>query len=401
MNRELRNQTDILIRSVLDDIRIDNVVRRELENYSYPKGKTIILAIGKAAYDMALAASEVVKTDEGYILTKYGHSKGKIDNFEIFEASHPLTDINGILASEKIVERLSDLDPDDEVILLLSGGGSALFEIPLIPMEDIRKINEQLLSKGCSIDEINTIRKRLSKVKGGRLAKIIEPAHIRMIVISDVVSDRLDVIASGPAWKDDSNSKEALGIIERYEIDIDDKTRELLKVETPKECDNVEARIISGVKDLARAAEKAARKLGYETILVSDRLEMDVEEAGKLLMEIAHKQRNNTAIIAAGETTVRIKGNGLGGRNQHLALYCAQFIKDEDMCVISLGSDGTDGPTDAAGGYTDGDTLSELENYHEYLDNCDSYHALLQTGGLLITGPTGTNINDMIVILKK
>ena len=255
--------------------------------------------------------------------------------------------------------------------------------------------------------EINTIRKRLSDVKGGRFARHCAPAHVFSVVLSDVLGDPLDMIASGPAAPDTSTCAQALAIAEKYGLDLSADARALLAQETPKELHNVTTRINGSVRELCAAAANAARDLGYEPFILTDQLTCQAREAGSFLASILKTNAGagrNLAFIAGGETVVKLTGTGKGGRNQELALAAALGIDGIlGAVVFSVGSDGTDGPTDAAGGYVDHRTASELKamgvDIDQVLRDNDSYHALLKTGGLIITGPTGTNVNDVAVAL--
>jgi hydroxypyruvate reductase len=251
---------------------------------------------------------------------------------------------------------------------------------------------------------MNTIRKRLSGVKGGRFALACAPAHVYSIVLSDIIGDPLDMIASGPAYPDSSTREEAQEIARKYELRLSDEAWECLKHETPKELGNVETVITGSVRELCQAAKTACEELGYETEILTDTLDCEAKNAGRWLAGIAREHRDTDrklAFIAGGETVVHITGSGLGGRNQELAMAAADGIKGMKAAVFSVGSDGTDGPTNAAGGYADGDTVRELArkgmDIAAYLANNDAYHALDAVGNLIITGPTGTNVNDVTI----
>ena len=257
---------------------------------------------------------------------------------------------------------------------------------------------------------MNTIRKRLSAVKGGRFAELCRPARVFTVVLSDVVGDRLDVIASGPACPDASTSAEALAIAKQYGLRLSAQAWELLRQETPKTLDHVEMKITGSVSELCRAAADQAAALGYRPWILTDTMDCQAKEAGAFLASCARYQRNHgtepTALIAGGETVVELTGGGLGGRNQELALSAAAVLDGtEGVTLLSAGSDGTDGPTDAAGGIVDGSTAEALRwagiSIPEILKNNDAYHALGRCGGLLVTGPTGTNVNDVAVALVR
>ncbi|MGN0266948.1 MAG: glycerate kinase, partial [Lachnospiraceae bacterium] len=284
-----------------------------------------------------------------------------------------------------------------------------LFEKPLVEAEELSRITGHLLACGADITEINTIRKRLSAVKGGKFAQLCEPAHVYSIVLSDILGDPLDMIASGPAYPDSSTCKDALQIAEKYKLELSREAWKLLHEETPKRLDNVETVITGSVKNLCRAARAACEQLGYRTILLTDQMDCQAKEAGAFLGAIAKSHQEtceSLAFIAGGETVVHLTGKGKGGRNQELALAAAEKIAGlSDTAVFSVGSDGTDGPTDAAGGYCDGRTAGILEeagiNIFQVLQENDAYHALKKSDGLIVTGATGTNVNDVAVVLIK
>lgn len=410
MNHALRADGEQILRSALNVVQPDAAVRRTLQSFSPCGGRSLIVAIGKAAWQMARAAVDTLdQVDGGIVITKYGHSKGDIPGLLCLEAGHPVPDENSFSATRKVLELTCGLSADDTVIFLISGGGSALFELPLIPGDELAHITRQLLARGADIVEINCIRKRLSMVKGGRFALHCAPARVLSIVLSDVLGDGLDSIASGPAYPDSCDSAMAKAIAEKYALELSNKARALLDVETPKTLDNVQTYINGSVRELCAAAAAAAAKLGYEPIYLTDRLSCEAREAGRFLSSIAQSHADSgksLAFIAGGETVVHLTGSGLGGRNQELALAACEGIAGlKNAAVLSLGSDGTDGPTDAAGGYVDGDTLSALQGcgieLHKVLRDNDAYHALKAVGGLIITGPTGTNVNDVSIALLR
>jgi len=382
-------------------------------------GRVYLIAVGKAAWTMAKAASDYLgdKLAQGIVVTKYEHSRGALPRIEIYEAGHPISDENTIWATEKCIELATSLTSTDELLFLVSGGGSALFEKPMngISLEDVRNISSQLLECGADIIEINMIRKRLSAVKGGRFAMLAASSRIFSIVLSDVLGDRLDTIASGPAVPDGSTTKDAIRIMEKYDLKLTELQRKYLMIETPKEITNAETVITGSVRTLCNSAKKAAELLGYTPFVLTTTMNCEAREAGRLLSAIAtdilsgnSSIKRPCAIIAGGETVVTLNKNvqGKGGRNQELALAAACGIAGlKDVVFFSLGSDGTDGPTDAAGGIVDGTSLDKLKaqelDAYKILANNDSYHGLKAINALLFTGPTGTNVNDVSVILCK
>lgn len=407
----LRLDSNKIIESAINSALPNNAVRKALQDEDFSGGKLILVSIGKAAWSMAQSACEFLgnRINEGIVITKYDHAQGDLQNVRIMEAGHPIPDANSFAATEEAIKMVSGLSAEDKVLFLISGGGSALFEKPLINENELEPLTKQLLASGADIIEINTIRKRLSAVKGGKFAKLCEPAQVISVVLSDIIGDPLDMIASGPAYPDSSTSEQATEIIRKYGITVSEEISELLKMETPSKLNNVRTKITGSVTQLCFAAERTCRDLGYEPILLTASLRCQAREAGSFLGSIAQYYNSTDkplAFIAGGETVVQLKGKGKGGRNQELALSAADEISGlKNVAVFSIGSDGTDGPTDAAGGYVDTDTKKLLAqkgiDIFETLENNDAYHALKASGGLIITGPTGTNVNDLSVLLIK
>ena len=406
MNQALRADAEAIVRAAIDAMRPDAAVRRALEHVRLG-GRVYLVAVGKAAWQMASAALRYLDRPikAGIVVTKYGHVMGELPNVTCYEAGHPVSDRNSYAATQAVLDLTAHLTEADTVLFLLSGGGSALFERPLIDPDEYQSITKQLLASGADIVEMNTVRKRLSAVKGGRFALHCAPARIEGIVLSDVLGDPIDSIASGPAAADPSTSEQAEAVARKYGLTLSRAAWACLKTETPKRVDNAHLLIIGSVRELCRAAEVACRERGYEPVFLTDRLSSEAREAGRWLAQVLRDHADSgapLAFLAGGETVVHVTGTGLGGRNQELALAAAEGIAGmERAAVISVGSDGTDGPTDAAGGYADGDTLATLKaagvSLRTALENNDAYHALQSVGGLIFTGPTGTNVNDIAV----
>lgn len=404
----LRETADRIIQTSIRAVQPEAAVRRALEGFSCA-GRVILIAIGKAAWSMADAAWRTLGTRicAGAVITKYLHSRGPIGPLQIFEAGHPLPDANSVRAAREALLLTEGLTERDCVLFLVSGGGSALFESPLVPLAELEDVTQQLLACGADIVEMNTIRKRLSAVKGGRFAAHCAPAKVQTIVLSDILGDPPDMIASGPTAPDLSCCDEALKIAEKYDLQLGPAARTCLGTETPRHLDNVQMQIIGSVRELCAAAAAQCRALGYEPLYLTDRLNCEAREAGRFLAAIARSHANDgkkLAFIAGGETVVRLTGSGLGGRNQEIALAAAENLSGlSNAAVISIGSDGTDGPTDAAGGYADGGTQAALAaagwNIADALRQNDAYHALQSVNGLVHTGPTGTNVNDVAIAL--
>lgn len=410
----LRKNATEIVNQVINYVLPDNAVKRVLKEIRLDEN-VVIVAIGKAAWRMAKSAKDFLgeRVTKGIVITKYGHSEGKIEGLEIYEAGHPIPDENTIIATQRVLQMVSELCKKDTVLFLVSGGGSALFEKPKgkITLGQLQNLTDQLLKSGASIVEINTVRKHLSSVKGGRFAQSVYPARIVSLVLSDVLGDRLDSIASGPAWPDSSTSEDALKIIEKYKIDVDDSILRELSEETPKRLENVESYLIGSVKVACERAYQLASQFGYNALIVTTTLSCEAREAGKFISSIVKEIVENdrpisrpAALILGGETVVHVTGSGKGGRNQELALSSAVEIAGmSDVVICSVGTDGTDGPTDAAGGIVDGTTCARMKALGidpvKMLLNNDSYNALKAVGDLVITGPTGTNVNDLIITL--
>lgn len=406
MNQTLRSDAEKAIYTAINAVMPEGAVRKALLGKQFP-GRVFLVAAGKAAPKMAEAATSVLSAPitGGVVISKYGHFEEPITGLRCFEAGHPVPDKNSVAAADAVLKLTENLREDDTVLFLLSGGGSALFEKPLIPLEELQDITSQLLACGAEIVEINTIRKRLSAVKGGKFAAHCAPAKVEAIILSDILGDPLDMIASGPVSPDSATCDDAQKITEKYRLRLSEDAEALLRVETPKNLDNVNAQVVGSVRELCRAAGEACRSMGYETIFLTDQLNCEAREAGRFLAAILRSHRNDgkkTAFLAGGETVVHLTGKGKGGRNQELALAACEGIRGmPNAAVISVGSDGTDGPTDAAGGYVDGASYDELckngIKLHGVLQENDAYHALLAIGGLIVTGPTGTNVNDICI----
>ena len=410
MNQLLRKDADAIIQASLQAVLPDEAVARALRDFQPGSGRILLVSAGKAAWQMAAAAVRTLgMVDDGIVVTKYEHVMGEIPGVACYEAGHPVPDDNSFRATQKALDMVQDLTAEDTVLFLLSGGGSALFEKPLIPGAELQDITRAMLACGADIVEMNTIRKRLSAVKGGRFAQACAPAKVFSIVLSDILGDPLDMIASGPAYPDASTCGEALAIVEKYGFQLTEDALALLKQETPKTLDNVTTLITGSVRELCAAAAVKCRELGYEPILLTDQLCCEAREAGSFLGSILKTHAGDgkkLAYIAGGETVVHLTGKGLGGRNQELALAAAPVIAGlPGAAVFSFGSDGTDGPTDAAGGYTDEESLRDFADkgisVAGVLKENDAYHALKEIGGLIMTGPTGTNVNDAAVALLQ
>lgn len=404
----LRADAEKIITRAIAAVLPDAAVERALKGKTF-LGRVYLVAAGKAAWQMARAARACLQDNfcGGVVVTKYGHVKGEIADVACFEGGHPVPDENSLRGTDAALALTEDLTESDTVVFLLSGGGSALFEKPLLPLAELQDVTNQLLAAGADIVEINTIRKRLSAVKGGRFALHCRPASVFSVVLSDIIGDPLDMIASGPAAPDSSTCAEALAIAQKYGLRLSDGALACLRTETPKTLPNAVSRVTGSVRALCDAAEQAAQALGYRCIRLTDCLNCEAREAGRFLAAVARTHASPSeplAFLAGGETVVHLTGAGRGGRNQELALAAAEGLTGlTEAAVFSFGSDGSDGPTDAAGGFVDQDSFVALRaaglDPADVLRRNDAYPALERIGGLIRTGPTGTNVNDLAMLL--
>lgn len=408
--QQLHRDAHGMIDEALESVKPQSAVRKSLTALPDDGKSLYLLAIGKAAWSMAEAAADILgeRIVEGIVITKYGHVQGELKNIISYEAGHPIPDENSLKATRKALELADRLTADDRLVFLISGGGSALFEHSDLSLSELQEINRQLLVSGADIVSMNTLRKRFSNVKGGQFAERVKPAQIFSLVLSDVLGDRLDMIASGPAYPDHSTSEEAKSIVADYGIDLPKKAIALLDKPLPQDLSYVTTEIIGSVRKLIASAEAEASARGYDTIVLSDKVDCEARELGQFLGSLAEKKGSETrrklAFIVGGETVVTVRGNGVGGRNQEIALASVPYLANvPGSLVFSVGSDGTDGPTDAAGGIVDSTTLEKLSkanfNVADVLMRNDSYTALKAVDGLIMTGPTGTNVNDITCLL--
>ena len=393
-------------------------------------GRVLLIGMGKAAAKMAEAAAELLGSalSAGVLVTKYGHAAGaRLPGcLRVIEAGHPVPDENGLTGAGAIQELLRDSQPGDLVLGLVSGGASALTPLPEPPISlaDLQHMTELLLRSGATINELNTVRKHIDRLKGGGLARLAAPARLAALILSDVVGDPLDVIASGPTVPDDSTYQDAWQILERYGL-LAGAPQAILtylsagckgqRPETPKPGDPLFERttnvLVGSNRQAAQAALVEAARLGYAGLLLSSFMEGEAREIGKLAAALGRSlvQHNDplappACLVLGGETTVTLAMDGKGGRNQELALSAAHGLAGlKGVALMALASDGSDGPTDAAGAIVDGTTLEKIRCHGrdpaDDLRQHNAYLALQAAGSLMITGPTGTNVNDLIVIL--
>ena len=386
-----------------------------------------VTGCGKASAPMASAVEELLgdKIADGVIVVKYGHG-APLKKIRVVEAGHPIPDQAGLDGARQVVELVYKCDERDLVLFLISGGGSALLPFPAdgLSLADKQQTTEALLKSGAGIGEINTLRKHLSRLKGGQLAKLAAPARMIALILSDVIGDALDAIASGPTAPDNSTYDECLEILRRYQLHdrIPSAVVDYLQSgadgkydETPKPSDAifqaVQNVVIGSNRMAVEAARRRADELGYHTMILADSVEGESRAVAtshaSLMQEIARTNKpipRPACVISGGETTVTIYGDGVGGRNQEFALAAAIEIDGlNNAVVLSGGTDGTDGPTDAAGGIVDGSTVERGKamglDARDFLNRNDSYNFLRATDDLLVTGPTLTNVMDLQVAL--
>ncbi len=439
---ELRDIAHRTIHQAIEAVKPDVLIRRKLHlsgNRLRIERMTIsldtfqhiyVVGMGKASAWMAREFEQLLegRIDDGVVVVKYGHSV-PCQRIRIREAGHPVLDENGLQATAEILQIAQQAGEDDLVFCLISGGGSALLEQlpPGISLTELQETFQLLLASGANIEEVNTIRKHLSLVKGGQLARAIAPARCISLILSDVIGDPLEAIASGPTAPDPTTFQDAWKIVEKYHLSqkLPASVRNYLQAglagnqpETLKPNDpifrNVQNIILGNNREALRVAEQTLREAGFHTIVLTSQVEGEAREVARVLSAILKEiaafdlpLTRPAAVLMGGETTVTLRGQGKGGRNQELALAALLELKNVpgNYLLASVGTDGTDGPTDAAGGMIFPQmwqTIEQLQLHPEtYLQNNDAYHFLKKVDGLIITGPTGTNVMDIIFFLVK
>lgn len=383
--------------------------KKILESLDIINENITVFSIGKAAVPMARAAECVLgdKIKTGLLVTKYNHASDyNSPAFNIIESGHPVSDENSLIAAEKALSICKNLTKQDTLIVLLSGGGSALFEKSVLPAEKQRMITNALLKSGADINSINAIRRRISLVKGGKLAAAAYPAKVYTIALSDVLNNDKCTIASGITVSDSSSVQEVFDVIDKYIPQYKEYLSEFISNDDNININDAGFYFAGDINSLCQAAEEKAYELGYEVFSGTRQLCGEAKYIACDLIENTAAKKGKHAYVYGGETTVTIKGSGLGGRNQEMALQAAIKLKEkENILFASVGSDGTDGPTDAAGGIVDSNTYEIMKENgispENELKNNNSYYALSSADSLIITGPTGTNVNDLTIILTE
>ncbi len=381
-----------------------------------PRGRTIVIGAGKASAAMAQSFEKHWRHPlEGLIVTRYGHG-AKTKHIEVVEAAHPVPDEAGMKAAGRIMNLMQGLTKDDLVVALISGGGSSLLSLPAdgISAEDKRAVNRALLKSGAPIEDMNIVRKHLSNIKGGRLAAAAYPARVETLVISDVPGDDLAAVASGPTVPDPSTFAQARAVIAKYGIEVPASVKRHLaeaKHETPKHLDNARARCIASPQQSLMAAAKVARDAGYRPIILGDAIEGEARDVGFVMAGIALQARRfgqpikpPCAIISGGETTVTVRGQGIGGRNVEFLLALAIKLNGAaGIHALAADSDGIDGGADVAGAVINATSLTRarklgIDPWTE-LSNNNAHEFFKRLGDQVITGPTLTNVNDIRIVL--
>lgn len=387
-----------------------------------PKGRTLVIGAGKASAAMARAMEQNWPGElEGLVLTRYGHAV-PCERIEIVEAAHPVPDEAGQQAAVRMLERVQGLTPDDLVVCLISGGGSALLALPApgLTLEDKQAVNRELLRSGATIHEMNCVRKHLSAIKGGRLATACHPARVLTLAISDVPGDELSVIASGPTVPDESTFAQARAVLEKYGIDVPNSVRAHLERdedETPKPGDarlvNTETKLIAAPQQMLEAVAAQVREAGFTPLILSDRIEGETRDVAKVHAAIARQIQTHgqpvsapAVILSGGETTVTVRGKGKGGRNSEFVLALLDDLRGlPGISVLACDTDGIDGSEDNAGAFLTPETFSRAESLGlspaEFLSRNDAYSFFQQVDGLVVSGPSLTNVNDFRAILVE
>ncbi|MFL6415235.1 MAG: glycerate kinase [Bryobacteraceae bacterium] len=438
--KRLRRDAGLILKAAFEAAHAGNAVRRhlrktrnvlqvghiryDLRNFD----RILFFGVGKASLAMAAAVAEIVgpELQGGLVVTKHGHGGKLPKTLRLIESAHPVPDESGARAASDIIALLRELNTRDLLIVAVSGGASALLPAPVAPitLEEKGKTTDLLLKAGADIFELNAVRKHLSSLKGGQLAALAYPATVVSLQLSDVIGDPMDVIGSGLTAPDTSTFAQAIQVIRRYGLwdRIPPAVRERLEEgkagrlpETPKPSDplfdNVQNLVVGSSRLALAAAAKEAKRLGYKPLILSSTMQGETREVARVHAEILREVRNSgsplsapACLLTGGETTVTVRGAGKGGRNQEFVLAAAIAISAlRDVLVASAGTDGTDGPTDAAGARADGGTLKRAEvlgyDLQDHLDRNDSYPVFEALGDLIKTGPTGTNVMDVHLLL--
>ncbi len=416
---ELRKDILEILEKVLEEMNGYNIIKKSIikkDEKIFIKGRKIdllsfkrifLIGFGKASASMAKAMEELIDFDKGIIIST---EDVKLKKARIYKGCHPLPSYDNIKATEKIIDLVKNADYDDLIFALISGGGSSLLCKPRISLESMIEVTNELMKKGCTIEELNTVRKHLSCVKGGQLAKICK-AKIIGLIMSDIIGNPIEFISSGPTCEDSTTFHDAFKILKKYDVKNEEAV-ELIKSgiagkieETPKKLENVENFVIADIKMACEEAKDIAKEKGYNAKILKTDLRGEAKEIGKDLARYAKiYPRYHSILIAGGETTVKVKGKGKGGRNQEMMLSAIGEIRNEPIAMLSFGTDGIDGNSPAGGAIIDGFSYKKVEklglNPAKYLEENDSYSFFEKLGDAIITGYTGTNVMDIQIIGK-
>lgn len=386
--------------------------------FDLQNGRLILISIGKAAVPMAQAACDILGETavSGGIITKHLPENSKLP-LPLYQGNHPIPDQQSVAATTAVLHTISQLSPNDLVLCLISGGASALFTQPLLPLDLWQQLNQALLASGCTIQELNTVRRQLDAVKGGGLARSAAPAKVISLILSDVVGNDLAAIGSGPTVASSETPADALAVLERYRVRDGLETavyqtiiatlQQLNQINHPPPNNILDNIIIGSIQHAAQAAAAQAETLGFRTRLLTTRLEGEARQVGQFAAALAIDAPPQSATILGGETTVTLRGNGSGGRNLEIVLAAAIGLAGwPNRTITSFATDGEDGPTGMAGATVSGQTIQDSHTALTYLINNDSYTYFQQLDAaghgshLIKTGPTGTNVNDLLIILN-
>ena len=415
---DLKQDALAIFHAALEAAEAGHAVRRHFFSPTGEFDRVSLIAVGKAACPMAAAVQEIVgeRLNAALIVTKRGHVTSDLQNTDVIEAGHPIPDTNSVRASEAVRRLVKPLSARDLLIIAISGGASALLSAPAHPvtLADKQRTTDLLLRAGATINELNAVRKHLSTLKGGRLAALAYPAKVVGLILSDVIGDPLDVIASGPTVPDPTTLEDAGGVLLKYGLwdGVPESVRKRLEFgpETPKADDpvfgNVQNIVVGSNRLALEAAEAKAEALNYKTNILSSTLEGEARVVAREHAEILKRAMPPACILSGGETTVTVRGTGKGGRNQEFALAAAQEMDGlQSVAILCAGTDGTDGPTDAAGAFATGDTIERARRLDldaaKYLARNDAYSFFDALGDLVKTGPTGTNVMDVNIMLAR
>jgi glycerate 2-kinase len=398
-----------LISTILKAIDPYEKTLQHLKKIEKPSGKLFLIAFGKSSVKMAKAALDLFKIEKGVVVTNEEVKNLTAPNIEYIQGGHPLPNENSVKAAEKAIEILKMAGKKDLVIVMISGGGSALFESPKVSLDELKSISDSLMKAGATINELNLVRKSLSKVKGGKLPSYTS-AKMLSFVMSDVVGDDLSVIASGPTYFEKINPLEVLSVLRRHNVNVSNSLKAAIMNDEQSDKREVTHVLIASNRDACLAAKSFFNSHGYNAVYIGSSIQGEAREIAKVLGGMytdAYRRKSDftppVVFVSGGESTVTVKGNGMGGRNQEMALAMVPIIAGKKITFLSFGTDGIDGYSPAAGAIVDGDTFKRAKelnlDYEDFLKRNDSYTFFKNLSDLIVTGPTGTNVTDVQVAI--